>query len=364
MSDPTDPIAPPSTTPLPVPPSTEDWSSFDARADAWNNQIYMLFQPEMNALAANVYANAIVARTRSVAAVSAAAAAHQSALDAAASASTAVQASISSVSANTQMQGLYLGIKAAHPTTDNQGAALQDGSWYTNSSNGYWYWRFNSAWKLGVGDFTDAPSKTGVGASGTWGINISGNAASATTANDPNAMPKTGGAFSGGISFGSNLGASVADLSKHINLHGSGYGLSVTTNRLNHVAAAGGSHVFVVGGADVLTLNSSGALTASNNVTAYSDERLKKDWQALPEDFIEQIAGLLSGTYTRIDTGERHAGISAQGLRKILSEVVLEGDDDRKLLSVAYGNAAMVTCVRLCQVVLQLGARIQALESK
>ena len=50
------------------------------------------------------------------------------------------------------MQKLYLGNKAAHPAVDNQGAALQKGAWYTNSTNSYWYWWNGTSWIVGVGD--------------------------------------------------------------------------------------------------------------------------------------------------------------------------------------------------------------------
>lgn len=50
------------------------------------------------------------------------------------------------------MQKLYLGPKAAHPTVDNQGQPLQTGAWYTNTTNGYWYWRNGANWIVGVGD--------------------------------------------------------------------------------------------------------------------------------------------------------------------------------------------------------------------
>jgi hypothetical protein len=64
--------------------------------------------------------------------------------------------------------------------------------------------------------------------------------------------------FSSGINFGGVLGASNTDLSKHISLHSAGYGLGITTNRLNYVVAASGAHVFTVNGVDILNINSAG----------------------------------------------------------------------------------------------------------
>jgi hypothetical protein len=103
-----------------------------------------------------------------------------------------------------------------------------------------------------------------------------------------------------------------------------------------------------------------GNITATGNVTAYSDERLKTDWQAIPDDFISKLAALKHGTYTRIDNGDRQVGVSAQGLKGFLAEAVM-GDD---ILSVAYGNAALVACVQLANKYLALQERFNELEQK
>lgn len=99
-----------------------------------------------------------------------------------------------------------------------------------------------------------------------------------------------------------------------------------------------------------------GTVTGSN-ITASSDERLKKEWSALPENFIEMMAGVARGTFTRTDTGERQAGVSAQSLLKVLKEAVVEGPDG--MLSVAYGHAALVTCIELCAEVVRLRALLE-----
>ncbi|MBB6578950.1 hypothetical protein HNP33_003055 [Comamonas odontotermitis] len=109
------------------------------------------------------------------------------------------------------------------------------------------------------------------------------------------------------------------------------------------------------------SIDTVGNYTSAGNVTAYSDERLKKDWAPLSSDFLEQLASLLHGTFTRIDSGERQAGISAQGMRNLLPEVVMNNKEG--VLSVAYGNAAMVSCVQLAIRLLKAEERIQQLES-
>jgi len=85
----------------------------------------------------------------------------------------------------------------------------------------------------------------------------------------------------------------------------------------------------------LLQWDQSGNFTATANVTAYSDERLKKNIQKIPNalDKVMQIDGV---TFDRVDNGERGTGVVAQQLQKVLPEAVLA--DKEGMLSVAYGN--------------------------
>jgi hypothetical protein len=114
--------------------------------------------------------------------------------------------------------------------------------------------------------------------------------------------------------------------------------------------------------ADRWQLDMSGNMTVAGNVTAYSDERLKKDWVDLPKDFISRLAQIKSGTYTRIDSDERQAGSSAQDWQKLLPEVVQTSNDESSTLSLAYGNAALVSAVELAKLTITLIERISKLE--
>jgi hypothetical protein len=105
-------------------------------------------------------------------------------------------------------------------------------------------------------------------------------------------------------------------------------------------------------------LDMSGNGTYAGNVTAYSDERLKKDWAAIPSGFVERLAQIKSGTYTRIDSGERQAGSSAQDWQALLPEVVTASNDEAQTLSLAYGNAALVSAVELAKEIVNLKAQI------
>jgi hypothetical protein len=111
--------------------------------------------------------------------------------------------------------------------------------------------------------------------------------------------------------------------------------------------------------ANLFQMDMSGNLTMAANVTAYSDERLKKDWSELPEDFVERLAAVKNGTYTRTDANMRQVGVGAQSLQELLPEAVLDGE----YLSVAYGNAALAACVELAKSVVALRAELNALRA-
>lgn len=116
-------------------------------------------------------------------------------------------------------------------------------------------------------------------------------------------------------------------------------------------------------GSVTASIDAVGNFTATNNITAYSDERLKTNWAALAKNFIEGLASVKSGTYTRTDNGSRQAGSSAQDWQKLLPEVVMENNDDAKTLALSYGNAALVSAVELAKRVVDQEARIQQLET-
>ena len=97
------------------------------------------------------------------------------------------------------------------------------------------------------------------------------------------------------------------------------------------------------------------AVTSTGEVTAFSDERLKVNWQDLPNDLVDQLATLLAGTYERVDTNEIQIGVGAQSLQKFMPQAVKENAEG--ILSVAYGNAALAACVALAK-------RVVALEEK
>jgi len=107
-----------------------------------------------------------------------------------------------------------------------------------------------------------------------------------------------------------------------------------------------------------LTFNGTN-LTCGGTVTANSDERLKTNWRTLPENFVDLLALVQSGTYDRLDIDLTQDGISAQSLKPLLPNSVLA--DESGTLSVAYGNAAMVAAIELAKRVVQLEALVAKL---
>lgn len=103
---------------------------------------------------------------------------------------------------------------------------------------------------------------------------------------------------------------------------------------------------------------SSADVTASGNVTANSDETLKKNWRELPSDYIQKLSEVKYGIYDRIDTDITQVGVSAQSLQSLLPNAVIKGSDG--ILSVAYGNAAMVSSIKLAEKVVEQETQLKA----
>ena len=80
----------------------------------------------------------------------------------------------------------------------------------------------------------------------------------------------------------------------------------------------------------------SGNFTATGNITAYSDERLKDNVETI-EGALDKVARMRGVTYnykSELNDGQRGTGVIAQEMQQVMPEVVEEGE----YLSVAYGN--------------------------
>jgi hypothetical protein len=186
------------------------------------------------------------------------------------------------------------------------------------------------------------------------------------------ALPLSGGTVTGVAYFQTDNGGYVGSTSNaRLQAYSSGNNAAyLSFHKGGHYAVNMGldaDNVIRIGGwsasANRWQLDMSGNGTYAGNVTAYSDERLKKDWAPLAPDYVSRLALVKSGTYTRIDSGERQAGASAQDWQKLLPEVVTTNNDDDKTLALAYGNAALVSAIELAKDNVELRARIERLES-
>jgi len=123
---------------------------------------------------------------------------------------------------------------------------------------------------------------------------------------------------------------------------------------------------FVIGGwsasSNAFVMGGNGALTMLNNITAFSDERVKTNWRELPENFVDKLAEIKHGIYDRTDQESTQVGVSAQSLRPLLEHAVMEDEEGK--LSVAYGNAALVACIKLAQRVLESEKEIKELKAQ
>ena len=106
-----------------------------------------------------------------------------------------------------------------------------------------------------------------------------------------------------------------------------------------------------------LDMSEAGAATFNDNVTAFSDERLKDNIETL-EDSLDKVEQLRGVTYTR--DGKENIGVIAQEIEKILPEIVLTADDEMGTKSVDYSRITAV----LIEAVKDLSARVKELESK
>ena len=82
-------------------------------------------------------------------------------------------------------------------------------------------------------------------------------------------------------------------------------------------------------------LTVTGTILSNNNITAFSDIRLKTNIKKI-DCALEKVCKI--NGYTFDVNNKKGTGVIAQEIQKILPEVVIETDTEEKYLSVAYGN--------------------------
>jgi hypothetical protein len=199
-----------------------------------------------------------------------------------------------------------------------------------------------------------------------------------TGATGPTGNPFGGGTFTGAVTFNdlitgrssASTDVNTANDTGSISIRGSS--TTVATMSFHRTGAfainmgLGTDNVFRIGGwsasSNAFQMNSTGNLTMLGNVTAFSDERLKTNWRNVDGNFVAKLAQIKSGIYDRTDQISTQAGVSAQSLQKVLPEAIMEDKDG--FLSVAYGNAALVSAIELAKVVQELKEEITHLNKK
>ena len=78
-----------------------------------------------------------------------------------------------------------------------------------------------------------------------------------------------------------------------------------------------------------------GAFTATGDITAFSDARVKENVETIP-NALEKVTALRGVNFNKIGEEKRSTGVIAQEVREVLPEVIHENEDG--MLSVAYGN--------------------------
>ena len=117
-------------------------------------------------------------------------------------------------------------------------------------------------------------------------------------------------------------------------------------------------------GGYAIQVDNSGNFTATGNVTAYSDVRLKENIQAL-ENSLDKVMRLRGVSYTRKDNGSHEIGVIAQEVEEVIPEFVHISDgiaEDKNALSdvksVDYGR---IVCV-LIEAIKEQQAQIEELK--
>jgi 6-pyruvoyl-tetrahydropterin synthase len=167
---------------------------------------------------------------------------------------------------------------------------------------------------------------------------VSGGGGSGITAVVDDTTPELGGALDLNGNFlwsnASGLGATYGDVAiqpiatTYSSVHG---GLKIHCR--DHTSGASHYEYYFNGP----NLSTPGSITATGNVTAYSDIKLKKEIKPI-KNALDKVCKINGVTFERSDleTQSRFAGVIAQEVEQVLPEVV--STDENGYKSVAYGN--------------------------
>ena len=147
-------------------------------------------------------------------------------------------------------------------------------------------------------------------------------------------------------------------------------GIKIITNNSSQrgfLYADNGSNIGLLnsGGSWSLKCDNSGNVTATGNVTAYSDLRIKENIRTV-DNALDKVQSMRGVYFDRKDTGKASVGVIAQEIEQILPEVVETQDtrtDENKdglsdLKTVSYGNIVGV----LIEAIKELRAEVAELK--
>jgi len=110
-----------------------------------------------------------------------------------------------------------------------------------------------------------------------------------------------------------------------------------------------------------IDMSGAGAATFNNDITAFSDRRLKTDITNI-ENALPKVMRMQGVYYKRndVDDAKEQIGVIAQDMETIIPEVVLTADDEMQTKSVDYGKL----CAVLIESIKELKAEIDELKKK
>lgn len=155
-------------------------------------------------------------------------------------------------------------------------------------------------------------------------------------------------------------------------IYSDGSSLSIANNATGgiYISTAGGGQANLMNNGNLLIgtatdngerLYVSGSIRATGSITANSDARLKKNIERI-ENALEKVGQISGYTYNTIYDEDRHAGVIAQEVDKVLPEIVNKGNDG--LMGVEYGNisALLIEAIKEQKVLIEsLQAKVEAL---
>ena len=201
------------------------------------------------------------------------------------------------------------------------------------------------------------------------GIEAGADVTDATNVASAGAAMLTGATFTGDINVGTlqiTTAGNIALDDNDVIYFGTGNDVEFFTNGTHmytDLNAGIGNWYIRDGSTTRFTFDDDGSFTATANITAYSDRKLKDNLEVIP-NALGKVSQLTGYTYDRIDMdGIRQSGLIAQDVQEVLPEVIVNNvdpDSGEETLSVAYGNMIGL----LVEAIKELKVEVEELKGK